>query len=61
MSTKFQYGGMAVIEGVMMRGPEMTALAVRRPNGSIVVEKEQNSRLAARYPILKLQYNSGWL
>lgn len=54
MSTKFQYGGMAVIEGVMMRGPEMTALAVRRPNGSIVVEKEQNSRLAARYPILKL-------
>lgn len=30
------YGGQAVIEGVMIRGPERCALAVRRPDGAIV-------------------------
>ena len=30
-------GGQAVLEGVMMRSPEYVALAVRRPDGSIVV------------------------
>ncbi|PID28114.1 MAG: hypothetical protein CSB55_06275 [Candidatus Cloacimonadota bacterium] len=33
-------GGQAVIEGVMMRGPEHIATAVRRKNGSIDVCKE---------------------
>jgi uncharacterized protein YqhQ len=47
------YGGMAVIEGVMMRGPEKTALAVRQPDGSIIVEKEPNNDLGKRYPFLK--------
>ena len=28
-------GGQAVIEGVMMKGPEALATAVRRPDGSI--------------------------
>jgi uncharacterized protein YqhQ len=31
------YGGQAVIEGVMMRGPDRVATAVRLPNGSIAV------------------------
>ena len=53
MSDKFQYGGMAVIEGVMMRGRHHTALAVRKPDGSIVVEQEPNSRTAIKYPFLK--------
>jgi uncharacterized protein YqhQ len=30
-----QYGGQAVIEGVMMRGPRECAIAVRLPNGEI--------------------------
>ncbi|WP_425451662.1 DUF1385 domain-containing protein [Thermodesulfitimonas autotrophica] len=34
------YGGQAVIEGVMMRGPEAWAVAVRRPDNSIVVRRE---------------------
>ncbi|MEW6172587.1 MAG: DUF1385 domain-containing protein [Bacillota bacterium] len=34
------YGGQAVIEGVMMRGPDSWAVAVRRPDQSIVVKKE---------------------
>ena len=31
-------GGQAVIEGVMMRSPEKVAIAVRKPNGDIVVK-----------------------
>jgi Predicted metal-dependent enzyme len=31
-------GGQALIEGVMMRGPQNTAMAVRSPDGSIQVE-----------------------
>jgi len=53
MEKKPSYGGMAVIEGVMMRGPKETALAVRKPDGSIQVEKEPNNDLGKRYPFLK--------
>jgi uncharacterized protein YqhQ len=35
---KTSIGGQALIEGVMMRGPETTAMAVRIPDGSIDVE-----------------------
>ena len=31
-------GGQALIEGVMMRGPKNTAMAVRTPDGEITVE-----------------------
>ncbi len=37
---KFYYGGQAVIEGVMMRGRTHMAVAVRAPNGQIVVHEE---------------------
>jgi uncharacterized protein YqhQ len=33
-------GGQAVIEGVMMRSPHAMAIAVRKPDGEIVVKKE---------------------
>lgn len=59
MTKKFQYGGMAVIEGVMMRGPKRTSLAVRKPDGSIEVEEEANSDLASRYPFLKWPFIRG--
>lgn len=32
-------GGQALIEGIMMRGPVKTAMAVRNPAGEIVIEK----------------------
>ena len=35
-------GGQAVIEGVMMRGPEKTAVAVRKPDGEIIIDEKQN-------------------
>src|SRR5512136_566427 len=34
-------GGQAVIEGVMMRSPNSMAVAVRKPNGEIVVKRER--------------------
>ncbi len=33
-------GGQAVIEGVMMRGPQKIATAVRKPDGEIVMEEQ---------------------
>ena len=35
---KTSIGGQALMEGIMMRGPEKTALAVRNPKGEIVIE-----------------------
>ena len=34
----FNYGGQAVIEGVMMRGSKTLAVAVRDPEGAIITE-----------------------
>lgn len=36
---KTSIGGQALIEGIMMRGPKLSAMAVRDPNGEIVLEK----------------------
>jgi uncharacterized protein YqhQ len=47
-------GGQAVIEGVMMRAPHSYAVAVRKPNGEIVVRAEKLPVLAEKYPLLKL-------
>ena len=52
MSEKsFNYGGQAVMEGVMMRGSKAMAVAVRHPDGHIVVHRE---------PLSKFMYD-GWL
>jgi len=39
------YGGQAVIEGVMVRGPHAVAVAVRRPDGAIALKSEVLSGL----------------
>jgi uncharacterized protein YqhQ len=46
------YGGQALLEGVMMRGRDHWAVAVRRPDHSIHVESHDINALATRYPIL---------
>jgi uncharacterized protein YqhQ len=46
-------GGQAVIEGVMMRGPKLTATAVRDPNGKIQVDVNPVHSITERFPILK--------
>lgn len=52
MEKKFQYGGQALIEGVMMRGPSAVAIAVRQSNGEIVVEKQPSVMPTQRYRVL---------
>jgi len=51
------YGGQAVIEGVMMRGRSYMAVAMRAPDGKIVVHSEELSpiyrSMAARIPFLR--------
>ena len=47
------YGGQAVIEGVMMRGIDRWAVAVRRPEGDIWLECHHTSTLPQRRPWLK--------
>ena len=43
----YNYGGQAVIEGVMMRGRHAAAVAIRREAGDILVHEEQiNPHLA---------------
>ena len=53
MGNHLMVGGQAVIEGVMMRGPKLTATAVRDPNGQIQVETKDVNSISDRYPILK--------
>ena len=50
---KITVGGQAVIEGVMMRGPELVATAVRTPAGRIEVEVKKVNSISDRFPILK--------
>jgi uncharacterized protein YqhQ len=52
-STNHLYGGQAVVEGVMMRGPDHWAVAVRRPDGDVHVESHEIRSIAQRHPIWK--------
>ncbi|HYO62221.1 MAG TPA: DUF1385 domain-containing protein [Pyrinomonadaceae bacterium] len=47
-------GGQAVIEGVMMRTPNAYAIAVRRPDGTLVHTAEALPKWSDKYPLLKL-------
>ncbi|MBC8097827.1 MAG: DUF1385 domain-containing protein [Armatimonadetes bacterium] len=51
---KFSYGGQAVIDGVMMRGAHIFAVAVRAPDGSIVVHEGKLNKTLYRGRIAKL-------
>jgi len=48
---EFDYGGQAVMEGVMMRGRKSMAVAVRHPSGRIVIHNE---------PLENPLYTSRW-
>jgi uncharacterized protein YqhQ len=55
---RFQYGGQALIEGVLMRGRNALAVALRHPDGSIVWATERldlglRARRAMKLPLLR--------
>ena len=43
-------GGQAVLDGVMMKGPDAIAIAVRKPNGDIVVKRDAYVSPAKKHP-----------
>lgn len=47
---KFDVGGQAVMEGVMMRSPTATAVTVRRPDGSMVTKLTPFVPLKQKHP-----------
>jgi uncharacterized protein YqhQ len=53
------YGGQAVVEGVMMRGRDVWAVAIRRPAGDIHVESHDIESVAKRHPILRKPFLRG--
>ena len=50
---KCSIGGQALIEGIMMRGPKISAMAVRNPKGEMVIEEWEN-KVAKRPKFCKL-------
>lgn len=58
---KTSIGGQALIEGIMMRGPQITAMAVRHVSGEIIVEdwetEGQNKPRFMRLPFIRGIFN----
>ena len=58
---KTSIGGQALIEGIMMRGPKKSAMAVRDPKGEIVFEEWQNATnnrpAITKLPIIRGAFN----
>jgi len=57
----FHYGGQAVIEGVMMRGRQSMAVAVRDPSGEIVLHSEPLSGVIRNSTWQKVPFVRGLL
>ncbi|MDR1663817.1 MAG: DUF1385 domain-containing protein [Clostridiales bacterium] len=53
MSPKY-YGGQAVMEGVMMKGSEMYAMAVRKPDGEIALIEKALKKKTEEFSLVKL-------
>jgi len=59
LGDKFQYGGQAVIEGVMMRGSQGVAIAVRKPDNDIIIERRPVNSITKKLPFLKWPFLRG--
>ncbi len=55
----FNYGGQAVLEGVMMRGSRTLAVAVRDPEGNIVTHTEPLNQILYDGPISRIPFLRG--
>jgi uncharacterized protein YqhQ len=54
MEEELNYGGQAIIEGVMMRGTQQVAMAVRTPEGDIRVRNEPLNQAIYAGPLAKI-------
>src|SRR5450755_1252212 len=58
---KFYYGGQAVMEGVMMRGRNSAAVAIRRPDASIYLHEEALNPHLYKKRLFRLPFLRGLL
>ena len=56
---KTMIGGQALIEGIMMMGPEKMAIVVRRPDGGLETKVEERVLIKDKHPILGVPFIRG--
>ena len=56
---KTMIGGQALIEGIMMLGPEKKAVVVRKPDGTLAEQVEERVLIKDRHPALGLPFIRG--
>ena len=59
MANNYQYGGQAVIEGVMMRGRSHYSIAVRKDNDEMSVRTEKLGSYTQKNPVLRFPFIRG--
>ncbi len=59
--TPTSIGGQAVIEGIMMKGPGCMATAIRKADGSILVDKKEDKSFIRKYKLNKIPILRGFL
>ena len=55
------YGGQAVLEGVMMAGPQGKAITCRQPDGKLIYKVEKKQGIRQKYPLLNLPIIRGFI
>jgi uncharacterized protein YqhQ len=58
---KTSIGGQALIEGIMMRGPNEMAIAVRKPNKEIDLKVDKLNTLGMRYKFFRMPFLRGMI
>jgi len=61
VNNKCAVGGQAVIEGVMMRGKDKIAVAVRKEDESIIAQCDPLNSILTKWPVLKLPIIRGFV
>ena len=56
---KTSIGGQALIEGIMMLGPEKSAIAIRKPEGNIDCKVEPLKTLRKRFKFFRIPFIRG--
>ncbi len=56
---KYSVGGQALMEGIMMNGPEGVAIALRMPDGTIETQLKKVTLLREKYKVLNLPFIRG--
>lgn len=56
---KTMIGGQALIEGIMMLGPEKKAVVVRKPDGELEEQVEERVLIKDKHPLLGVPLHPG--